>query len=278
MTHRSTYETEVDRDARVVTSGFVHELFALSLGRLQQVTLTGTCPDPDTLFAQIDAVTRKFRNIHHRLNQARSNPREPVPAVLAIPPEVQAFAHHGEYLGAFPDVETFAHTCIDPKDPSTWAEFIELAPTGLKLHLGGRYWTVEVGGMTHAFATPEPPDSPPPASPEIVPGGGTAPAAASVPHHIDRAVATLRVAGWCVADIEQFVRRYHGRYPELPDYAAHRLRQAKIPEWLIDHADLRRMAEDWRAEGKILCVPDCREGVHVAVIVDPLAQVVAATP
>ena len=72
---RKRLEREIDRDARVTTSGFVHEVVAATLGQLQRVSLASNCPDPVAMFDEVDAITRKFRNFHRRLNDARINRR-----------------------------------------------------------------------------------------------------------------------------------------------------------------------------------------------------------
>ena len=177
---RKRLEREIDRDARVTTSGFVHEIVAATLGQLQRVSLASACPDPVDMFDAVDAITRKFRNLHRRLNDARINRRgdrdRDAPPPAQLPPALRPFAYHGRYLGAFPSVEAFAHACIDPLKPETWAAHVDLTQVGIDLHLSGRYWTVDDEGVTHAFALAQGPEGPPsegPPSEGPLPGMGS---------------------------------------------------------------------------------------------------------
>jgi len=152
---RKRLEREIERDARMATSGYVHEVMNLTLGRLQYVSLANQCPDPVALFDQVDEITRKFRNFHRRLNDGRINrrgerDRHALPSA-EVPAAVQPFAYHGAYLGAFSSVEDFAHACLDPSRPDQWAAYVDLTQAGIDLHLSGRYWTVDADGVTYAF-------------------------------------------------------------------------------------------------------------------------------
>ena len=153
---RKRLEREIDRDARMTTSGYVHEVMGLTLGRLQYVGLANRCPDPIALFDAVDAITRKFRNFHRRLNDGRINRRgerdRHAPPSPELPAAMRPFAYHGAYLGAFSSVEDFAHACLDPDRPDLWAAYVDLTQAGIDLHLSGRYWTVDADGVTHAFA------------------------------------------------------------------------------------------------------------------------------
>ena len=80
---RKRLEREIDRDARVTTSGYVHEVMAATLGQLQRVGLATRCPDPVALFDEVEDITRKFRSLHRRLNDARINRRGVVEVVRA---------------------------------------------------------------------------------------------------------------------------------------------------------------------------------------------------
>ncbi len=153
---RKRLEREIDRDARVTTSGYVHEVMSLTVGRLQYIGLANQCPDPIALFDEVDEITRKFRNFHRRLNDGRINrrgerDRHAAPSV-ELPAAARPFAYHGTYLGAFSSVEDFAHACLDPSRPDQWATYVDLTQAGIDLHLSGRYWTVDAEGVTHAFA------------------------------------------------------------------------------------------------------------------------------
>lgn len=153
---RKRLEREIDRDARVTTSGYVHEVMSLTVGRLQYIGLGNQCPDPIALFDEVDEVTRKFRNFHRRLNDGRINRRgerdRHAPPAAELPAAARPFAYHGAYLGAFSSVEDFAHACLDPSRPDQWAAYVDLTQAGIDLHLSGRYWTVDADGVTHAFA------------------------------------------------------------------------------------------------------------------------------
>jgi len=153
---RKRLEREIDRDARVTTSGYVHEVMSLTVGRLQYIGLANQCPDPIALFDEVEEITRKFRNFHRRLNDGRINRRgerdRHAPPAAELPAAARPFAYHGAYLGAFSSVEDFAHACLDPSRPDQWAAYVDLTQAGIDLHLSGRYWTVDADGVTHAFA------------------------------------------------------------------------------------------------------------------------------
>lgn len=286
---RKRLEREIDRDARVTTSGFVHEVVAATLGQLQRVSLASACPDPVDMFDAVDAITRKFRNLHRRLNDARINrrgdrDRDAAPPAQ-LPPALRPFAYHGRYLGAFPNVEAFAHACIDPLKPETWAAHVDLTQVGIDLHLSGRYWTVDDEGVTHAFALEPDPDcaplagpplsSPPASKPSLaVPGARTRQPRREPPpprQEPTRARALLRAAGLEERELAARLDHYVARYVSLADHAWFHLRAAGMPAWLLEHADLAAMVEDWCASGVLTTLPDPEGGVHVFAHRDPLA-------
>ncbi len=291
---RKRLEREIDRDARVTTSGFVHEIVAATLGQLQRVSLASACPDPVDMFDAVDAITRKFRNLHRRLNDARINRRgdrdRDAPPPAQLPPALRPFAYHGRYLGAFPSVEAFAHACIDPLKPETWAAHVDLTQVGIDLHLSGRYWTVDDEGVTHAFALAQGPEGPPSEGP--LPGMGSlarpftvelrGPRARTRPAPPDpppppreepaRARALLHAAGLESGELTARMDHYVARYVSLADHAWFHLRAAGMPGWLLGHADLAAMVEEWCASGMLTTVSDPDGGVHVFAHRDPLAS------
>jgi hypothetical protein len=286
---RKRLEREIDRDARVTTSGFVHEIVAATLGQLQRVSLASACPDPVDMFDAVDAITRKFRNLHRRLNDARINRRgdrdRDAPPPAQLPPALRPFAYHGRYLGAFPSVEAFAHACIDPLRPETWAAHVDLTQVGIDLHLSGRYWTVDDEGVTHAFALAQTEDGPPvdgsvDGSVQVrVHGsvdGKARPGSRQEPppprHESTRARALLRAAGLDEGELAVRMEHYVARYVSLADHAWHHLRAAGMPAWLLGHADLAAMVEDWCVSGVLTTLPDPEGGVHVFAHRDPLAS------
>lgn len=286
---RKRLEREIDRDARVTTSGYVHEVVAATLGQLQRVSLASACPDPVDMFDAVDAITRKFRNLHRRLNDARINRRgdrdrdaAPPPQ---LPPALRPFAYHGRYLGAFPSVEAFAHACVDPLKPETWATHVDLTQVGIDLHLSGRYWTVDDEGVTHAFALEPGPDSAPLAGPPLdsasepvdLAGPGARarkPRREPPPPRQEpaRAQALLRAAGLEERELAARLDHYVARYVSLADHAWFHLRAAGMPTWLLEHADLAAMVEDWCASGALTTLSDPEGGVHVFAHRDPLAS------
>lgn len=273
---RKRLEREIDRDARVTSSGFVHEVVAATLGQLQRVSLASACPDPVAMFDEVDAITRKFRNLHRRLNDARINRRgdrdRDAPPPAQLPAALRPFAYHGRYLGAFASVEAFAHACIDPLRPETWAANVDLTQVGIDLHLSGRYWTVDDEGVTHAFALE-------PASEDPLPGSGAASRSLRprreppLPHREPaRARELLRATGLGERELAAHMDHYVGRYVALADHAWHHLRAAGMPGWLLGHADLAAMVEDWCASGVLTTLADPDGGVHVFAHSDPLAS------
>jgi len=244
------------------------------------------------MFDAVDAITRKFRNFHRRLNDARINrrgdrDRDAAPPAQ-LPAALRAFAYHGRYLGAFPNVEAFAHACIDPLRPETWAAHVDLTQVGIDLHLSGRYWTVDDDGVTHAFALAQPEhvnvdhdaaqpwrarglSSPHPSPrPSHRPPPHSAPPAAR--HEPARAHALLRASGLEEREIAACLNDYVGRYVVLADHAWFHLRAAGMPSWLLGHADLGAMVEDWCVSGVLTTLPDPEGGVHVFAHRDPLAS------
>lgn len=300
---RKRLEREIDRDARVTTSGFVHEVVAATLGQLQRVSLASSCPDPVDMFDEVDAITRKFRNFHRRLNDARINRRgerdRDAPPPAQLPPGLRPFAYHGRYLGAFPSVEAFAHACIDPARPEEWASHVDLTQVGIDLHLSGRFWTVDDDGVTHAFALGDdsppngspPNDSPPndnppndnspPTSPPGLRTLGRASVGArpwrsrrepSPPRDESaRARELLRAEGLDERELAEHMDHYVACYAVLADHAWHHLRAAGMPDWLLAHADLAALAEDWCVMGVLTTLQDPEGGVHVFAHGDPLA-------
>ncbi len=283
---RGRVEREIDRDARVITSGFVHEVMAAALSTLQQTSLAARCPDPVALFDRLDAITRKFRNFHRRLNDNRINrrgERAGVEGVDALPAAVRAFAHHGAYLGAFPTFEEFAHACLDPGRPEEWAGYVDLTQAGLDLHISGRYWTVDADGLTHAFAVgqggPTPRRWPPPPKRSrrwsdddwmnLVLGGPPPPLPRRAP---ERAMVLLRASGVDEATIAEMMPRYAGCYAQVGDHAWYHLRRAGVPGWVLHRVRFVEVADDWSKLGALAWADDPEGGSHVFALSDPLAS------
>jgi len=272
---RKRLEREIDRDARVTTTGFVHEVVAATLGQLQRVSLASSCPDPIDMFDAVDAITRKFRNFHRRLNDARINrrgdrDRDAAPPAQ-LPPGLRPFAYHGRYLGAFPDVEAFAHACIDPARPEAWASHVDLTQLGIDLHLSGRFWTVDDDGVTHAFALDQPSEGPD--EPDEPPAPHTPQAHPPPPprHEPARARELLRAGGLDERALAERMDDYVARYEVLADHAWHRLCAAGMPGWLLGHTDLAALIGEWCVSGMVSTLLDPEGGVHVFAHGDPLA-------
>lgn len=281
VTSRKRIEREIERDARVTTSGYVHEVMTLTLGQLQRVSLGNQCPDPIDLFDEVDAITRKFRNFHRRLNDARIHRRgdrsQHASATEELPPAVQPFAYHGTYVGAFPSVEAFAHACLDPAQPDQWATYVDLTQAGIDLHLSGRYWTVDAGGVTHAFAVGV-------RSEESAPGGVGADGwqagvmtpgrdfeVPPAPHHDpERARAALAQAGCDAQTVAELMTYYVAGYVTLSDHAWYFLRRGGVPGEVLAHIDLDAVARQWCRRVAIAWVADPMGGVQVFGFADPL--------
>jgi len=279
---RKRLEREIDRDARVTTSGYVHEVMAATLGQLQRVGLATRCPDPVALFDEVEDITRKFRSLHRRLNDARINRRgerdRNAPPRVELPPEVRPFAYHGAFLGAFPSVEAFAHAYLDPAQPEAWASYVDLTQAGIDLHLSGRYWTVDADGVTYAFAVDRERTPPPQARTLRVDRAGRA---GGVEHDArddpppprlepERAYAALRAEGLDASAAADAMQHYVGRYVALGDHAWHDLHAAGMPAWMLAHTDVTAMIGDWCRAGVVTWVADPDGGVHVFAHGDPL--------
>lgn len=289
---RTRIEREIDRDARVITSGFVHEVVAAAMTYLQQTSLASRCPDPVALFDRLDATIRKFRSFHRRLNDNRINrrgDRAEVDGADDLPASVRAFAHHGVYLGAFPTFEEFAHACLDPGRPEEWAGYVDLTHAGLDLHLSGRYWTVDADGLTHAFLVGPRSGSPggPPSGPaslprpriwrrsrdddwmDLVVGWKPPPLPRRAP---ERAMALLRASGVDEATIAEMMPRYAGCYAQAGDHAWYHLRRAGVPGWVLHRVRVGEVAGDWSRIGAMAWADDPEGGAHVFALSDPLAS------
>lgn len=287
---RRRIEREIDRDARVITSGFVHEIMAAAMASLQQTSLAARCPDPVALFDRLDAITRKFRNFHRRLNDSRINrrgDRAGVEGAESLPEAVRAFAHHGEYLGAFPTFEEFAHACLDPGRPEEWAGYVDLTQAGLDLHISGRYWTVDADGLTHAFAVGGSGGGPGPGPGagsrgprrsrrsrdedwmDLVPSGTPPPLPRRAP---ERARALLRASGCDEATLEEMMARYVGCYAQAGDHAWYHLRRGGVPGWVLRRVKFAEVAHDWSCIGAMAWADDPEGGAHVFALFDPLAS------
>lgn len=291
---RERVEREIDRDARVITSGFVHEVIGAALSYLQQTSLAARCPEPVDLFDRFDAITKKFRNLHRRLNDNRINRRGERGDVVdadKLPIAVRAFAHHGEYLGAFPTFEQFAHACLDPGRPEEWAGYVDLTHAGLDLHISGRYWTVDADGLTHAFAVAER-GGPPPggrtrgrewrwsSTPsrrrardddwmDLLVGGPPPPLPKRAP---ERARRLLMASGCDEQVIAEMMPRYAGCYVRPGDHAWYHLRRGGVPGWVLHRVKFAEVVEDWSRVGTLAWADDPDGGAHVFAIGDPLAS------
>ena len=289
---RKQLEREIDRDARVTTSGYVHEVMTLTLGQLQRVSLGNKCPDPVDLFDEVDAITRKFRNFHRRLNDERIHRRgdrsQRASTPETLPPAVQPFAYHGAYVGAFPSVEAFAHACLDPAQPDQWAAYVDLTQAGIDLHLSGRYWTVDAGGVTHAFSVAsrdeahEGPDEPAPGRvgaegwqagvmKMMEPGRSVE---APPPPHYDpeRARSALAQAGCDAQTIAELMTYYVAGYVNLEDHVWYFLRRGGVPGDMLGHIDIDAVARQWCRRSAIAWVVDPLGGVQVFGFADPLTS------
>ncbi len=295
---RKRLEREIDRDARVTTSGYVHEVMALTIGQLQHVSLANRCPDPIDLFDQVDAITRKFRNFHRRLNDARINRRgerdSQTPEPSELPADVRDFAYHGAYVGAFASVEEFAHACLDPARPDLWATYVDLTQAGIDLHLSGRYWTVDAEGVTHAFAVvdagPGGPDTDEPQGagdgarsgelrfdattmPTLPVLSRLGPPAPPPPRHEpERARAALAQAGCDEREIDELMAHYVAGYASLGDHVYYFLRHGGLARAVLGHTDLAGIAGEWCVAGALAWVSDPAGGVQVFGFGDPLAS------
>lgn len=302
---RRRIEREIDRDARVITSGFVHEVVAAALAYLQQTSLAAKCPDPVALFDRLDAIIRKFRSFHRRLNDNRINrrgDRVEADGLEGLPEAVRAFAHHGVYLGAFPTFEEFAHACLDPGRPEEWAGYVDLTHAGLDLHLSGRYWTVDADGLTHAFVVgPRGPQGPGPSAGPSGSAGLQGPNGVSkgwrtqrtwrrsrdddwmdlvggwkpppLPRRLpERASMLLRASGIEAATIGEMMACYAGCYEQVGHHAWYHLRRSGVPGWVLHRVRVGEVASDWSRIGAMAWADDPEGGSHVFALSDPLAS------
>ena len=249
MERRRRLQAEIERDARVTAAGFAHELVRAAVTTLERAALSEAPVDTLALFEQVDALLARFRAHHRDLNDARivrraeRSQHEPDPSV---PPAARPFAYHGTYFGAFPDLETFARDAVaSVRAPN---QYLDLLRVALDLHLRGEFWTVEQGGVVHAFAPArqEPRDSDAARARELLVARGDDPAA------IEAAMAT-----------------YAGRFSSTTEFARRHVFKMRVPMWLLMHVDFATLAYQWAIEGSIWPIHDPEGEVHVFVRRDP---------
>lgn len=145
-----TTAREIDRDERVVL---------LVLRRRLLATLGPALAGPRDLPALLDAMdlaVADARTHNRRLNDARINLRgeRPQHPDAAPPPALAGHAHHGHYLGAFPDLAAVGRmaitTCLAGPVLSDLSPE-SLTDLALELHLRGALWTIDHAGMVHVF-------------------------------------------------------------------------------------------------------------------------------
>lgn len=251
MERRRRLQAEIERDERITVAGFAQELVHAAVTTLERAALSDAPVDTHALFDQVDALLARFRAHHRDLNDARilrrgerSQQPEPDPSV---PPEARPFAYHGTYFGAYPDLEAFARDAVAAvRAPNPYLDLLRVA---LDLHLRGEFWTVEQGGVVHAFALArhEPKDS-----------------------DAARARELLRARGDEGAAIEAAMATYAGRFGSTTEFARRHVFKMRVPVWLLMHVDFDTLAYQWAIEGSIWMVPDPEGGDwHVFVRRDP---------
>lgn len=248
MDRRQRLHSEINRDARITSAGLAHELVRTAINALERAALSDEVPDVDRFLAQVDALTQRFRKHHRDLGDARIQRRAERPGAPvdpAVPAAARPFAHVGHYFGAYPDMATFARDALS----GLHGPYIDLVAVGFQLHLLGKYWTVETGGVTFAFSLDKEP----------------APAE-SVPPWVRKKLRKLvRSDEAC----ERLVRRYAGRFLSDSEFVRWFLWSMRYPAWLLVHVEHDSLAYEWRIRGDIVAIHDEGCAVHVFIRKDP---------
>lgn len=255
MDRRQRIRSEINRDARITSAGLAHELVRTAIGALERAALSDEVPDVDRFLAQVDALTQRFRKHHRELNDARIQRRAERPAAPTdptLPGPAKPYAHVGRYFGAYPDMATFARDAL----AGLHGPYIDLVAVGFQLHLLGKYWTVETGGVLFAFSLDKEP-----APAERVP--------AAVRERLRRLTRTKEAC-------EKLLRRYAGRFSSDAEFVRWFLWAMRYPAWLLVHVEHESLAYSWRIRGDIVVIHDEAaegegrpRGVHVFIRKDP---------
>lgn len=254
MERRQRLQKEIDRDARVAAAGFARELVRTAFNTLEQAALGDRTPDVAGFLAQVEALTGRYRQHHRDLDNARERRRGEPGDGADVPPEARRFSHVGHYFGTYPDLETFARDAAASLGLSRepWAgalhgpAWCDMRALAIDLHVRGEFWTVELGGVVHAFSL-EPPGR---------------------DEDAERARELLRDQ-LQPDEVDAAMRTYAGRFVSLPEFARWYVWRMRIPSWVLAHVDFWRLADEWVGRRWIWTVDDAESGLHVFVRREP---------
>ena len=249
MDARRRLQAEIERDARITTAGFAHELVRAAVTTLERAALSDAPVDTHALFDQVGALLEKFRAHARELNDGRIMRRAErgQPTDASVPPAAQPFACHGTYFGCYPDMESFAREAVAAvRAPNPYLDLFRVA---VDLHLSGDFWTVESEGVVHAFVTRR--DAPREAD-------------------VERARALLAERLRDPEAVEAALATYAGKFRSTTEFARAHLFRMRLPMWLLLHVDVSTLAYQWAIEGSIWTVEDPDDDArHVFVRRDP---------
>lgn len=248
MDRQARLRAEINRDARITSAGLAHELVRTAVSALERAVLSDEIPDVDRFLEQVDHLTQRFRKHHRDLSDARVARRAERPAAKvdpAVPAAARPFAYVGRYFGAYGDWGTFARDAL----AGLHGPYIDMVAVGFHLHLLGKYWTVETGGVLFAFSLDKEP----------------APTE-RVPTWVRR---RLRKLSRSDEAVDRLVRRFAGRFTSAAEFVRWFLWSMRYPAWLLVHVDHEQMAYEWSIRGDIVGVPDDAGGVYFFFRRDP---------
>jgi hypothetical protein len=159
MTRREAHRAEIERDHRLVSLSFLHDLETLVDDELARLMVEHASAAPFLLLEKVEALVATCREDLVRLNNERIELRAerhreradlvPLPEVLA------AFRHRGNYHGAFATVADLGRALGAGFGlPEAWMHSTAAAALAEALHRRGEIWTFERNGAVHVFGKP----------------------------------------------------------------------------------------------------------------------------
>lgn len=159
-THQKVTLAEIARDDRLIALSLLRQLVALSMEQLTLALGSGWIDDPPTLREKVEAIVARSTSHSRLLSNGRTNRRgtSPMrsPTTPPPPPRLQAFAHHGAYVGAHRRLGDIAreHLAATRHLDTSIADRVDFDALALDLHLSGLMWTFADQEKVHVFLCP----------------------------------------------------------------------------------------------------------------------------
>lgn len=159
MTRREAHRAEIERDHRLVSLGFLHDLENLADDELARLMVEHATAAPFLLLDKVEALVATSREDLARLNDARIELRaergQGRSDLLPLPDLLAGFRHRGNYHGAFASMADLGHAlAVGVGLPEAWAHPSATAALAEALHRRGEIWTFERSGAVHVFCKP----------------------------------------------------------------------------------------------------------------------------